>query len=130
MYMLIISLLAWWYGPGWKKLGRGMISKLALAEDFFSIDLLLATLFSPFRQISADGRREGTLQMKLQAVFDKLFSRFVGFVVRTLLIIAGAAWLLILSVLDFLVLLAWPLLPLLPIIGLIVGLTGWLPWNR
>lgn len=129
VHMLITSLLGWWYGSGWKKLGQVMVQKLMASEDFFSIDLLAGTLFAPFRQISADTGRGGTLQMKMQAAFDKLFSRFVGMMVRSILIVTGIVWLFIQAVVDIVILLAWPLLPIAPLLGLVLSLMGWLPWK-
>lgn len=124
-----MSLAVWWYMSGWKKLAMVMVQKLIASEDFFSIDLLLKTLASPFRQISADSQRGGTLQMKLQVIFDKVFSRFIGLVVRSILILVGAGWLLVQAIAAVATLLIWPFLPLLPVIGLVISLTGWLPWK-
>ncbi len=127
--MLIISLAHWWYGAGWKKLAQVMIQKLALTEDFFSIDLLLATLVAPFRQISADSPVNGSLQMKFQAMFDKLFSRFIGLVVRSLLILVGGMWIVAQALVDIVILAFWPIVPFLPLIGLILAINGWVPWT-
>ena len=129
MHMFIIGLIEWWYGAGWKKVGRLLAEKLIISEDYFSVDLLLKTLFSPFRQISADTGRGGTLGDKLRAAFDKLFSRFIGAVIRLILIVTAAAWLLLVAMVDILILLLWPLLPLLPAIGVILSLSGWVPWK-
>ena len=51
--MFIVGLLGWWYGAGWRERARMIIERLAKAYDFFSLDLLIKTLFAPFRQISA-----------------------------------------------------------------------------
>lgn len=127
--MFIAGLLSWWYGPGWKKVVHILIEKLVTAEDYFSIDLLLRTLFSPFRQISADSMRGGTLGDKIRAAFDKLFSRFIGAVVRLILILAGTFWLAVNITVDIGILLVWPVLPFVPVIGLILSFTGWIPWK-
>lgn len=127
--MFILGLIGWWYGPGWKKVGTILIEKGITAEDYFSIDLLLKTLFSPFRQISADTNSGGTLGDKLRAVFDKLFSRFIGAIIRLILILAGTVWLWVIFVLDVGILLLWPILPFIPIIGLFLSLSGWIPWK-
>ncbi len=128
-YMVIVGLLTWWYGQGWKKVGIILIEKAVTAEDYFSIDLLFKTLFSPFRQISADTGSGGTLADKMRASFDKLFSRLIGAAVRFILIVTGCIWLLLHIILDIAVLIVWPFLPFLPVIGFILSLTGWLPWK-
>lgn len=127
--MFIVGLLGWWYGSGWKKVARILAEKLITAEDYFSISLLLRTLFSPFRQISADSRSSGTIGDKIRAALDKLFSRFIGAAVRIILIITAALWLLINTVVDIAILLLWPLLPVLPLIGLALSVSGWVPWR-
>lgn len=129
-HMFIVGLLTWWYGSGWKKASVILMEKAVVSEDYFSIDLLLKTLFSPFRQISADTGRGGTMGDRLRAAFDKLFSRVIGAVIRIILIITGAAWLLIHIIADIVILLTWPLLPLLPVLGLILSISGFLPWKQ
>jgi hypothetical protein len=128
--MFIVGLVGWWYGSGWKKVGVILMQKAVTSEDYFSIDLLFKTLFAPFRQISADGSRGGTLGDKMRAAFDKLFSRVIGAVIRLILVLVGCLWLLINFVIDLIIMLAWPLLPILPVIGLVFTLTGWVPWKR
>lgn len=128
--MFIVGLLVWWYGPGWKKVGTILAQKAVVTEDYFSIDLLLKTLFSPFRQISADTLRGGTLGDKLRAAFDKLFSRLIGAAVRVILILTGCLWLLLNIIIDIGILLLWPLLPVLPLIGIILSAVGFLPWKQ
>lgn len=123
--MFIISLLGWWYGAGWKKVGQILLEKLSVSEDFFSIDALIVTLFAPFKQISASSGTEGTLQMKLQAWGDKQFSRIIGAIIRLALILIGTAWLFIQIIADILILIAWPVLPLVPIIGFFFMSLGW-----
>ena len=125
--MFIVGLLTWWYSAGWKSFGKILLQKLTISEDFFSIDILLGSLFAPFKQISADYGSGGTLQMKIQAWFDKLFSRFIGAIIRTLLIFVGTAWILIQALVDIILLAIWPFVPVLPIIGLFLAVGGYLP---
>ena len=82
-------------------------------------------MFAPFKQISAASSTDGNFQVKLQAWFDKQFSRVVGAIVRIVLILTGTMWMLVQVVVDILILLSWPLLPILPIIGLILAIGGW-----
>ncbi len=124
-----LGLLTWWYGAGWKKVSQILVEKLIISEDFFSIDLLLRSLFAPFKQISASSGSGGNLQVKLQAWFDKQFSRVVGAIVRIVLIVTGTVWLLIQVVIDIILLAFWPLLPFVPIIGLVLAVSGWVPWQ-
>ncbi len=123
-HMLIVGLLGWWYTAGWRKVGKSLAQRLLVSEDFFSIDLLLGSLFAPFKQISASSGIGGTLQMKLQAWFDKQFSRVFGAIIRLLIILIGVAWLCIQFVIYLCILILWPLLPIAPLVGLGMTLIG------
>lgn len=95
--------------------------------DFFSIDLLIGTLFAPFRQISA-GQVRGPLGVQLHAFFDRLVSRLIGAMVRSFLIIAGSIVLVCTLIIGAALLIGWALLPLMPIVGVVLSTMRWLPW--
>lgn len=125
--MFIVGLFGWWYGPGWRGCVGRALERLATTADFFSISLLLRTLFSPFRQISA-GSVRGPLGVQLRAFFDRLISRLIGAMVRTAMIIAGCVVLAVQVIFGSLVGVGWLLLPALPLVGLVLTLMGWMPW--
>ena len=96
--MFLVGIVQWWYGEGWRRHARLSGLGILRMADFFSIGLLARTLFSPYRQISA-GRVRGPLPVQLRAFADRLFSRVIGGVFRTILIFVGmiaiagrAAW--------------------------------------
>ncbi len=124
--MFIVGLLGWWYGTGWRERIRMIGERLARAFDFFSFDLLLKTLFSPFRQISA-GEVRGGLSVQFRAFFDQLISRCIGAVVRSIMLIAGMVWTTILAIIGVVEGVIWLFVPLLPIIGAILFAIGWVP---
>lgn len=121
-HMLIIGLLSWWYGAGWLQLMQRQAAHLNRTIDFFSITLLLKTLFSPYRQISA-GSVRGAVGVQLRAWFDRQVSRIIGAFVRLTVIVFGLLATALVTISSLLVLLIWPLIPTLPVIVLIV-LTG------
>ncbi len=122
--MLIIGLFSWWYGDGWRQRAVMAKNRLASLLDTFSIELLVKTLFAPFRQIDA-GKVEGTLNVKIQAFISRLISRIIGAFMRTILIFVGVASLILSLVVNGVVLVAWPFVPILPIVGIILTLSGW-----
>ncbi len=128
--MLIIALISWWYGAGWRRQASLSGERLASTMDYFSIDLLLKTLFSPFRQISANSHVDGSISAKFQAWLDKLVSRFIGALVRTIIILTGVLVLLATSIYGIFLLAIWPVVPFLPILGLILSIAGWMPWTQ
>jgi len=126
--MFILGVLSWWYGTGWRQRAVKLRDRLASTEDFFSIDLLIRTLFAPFRQISA-GKVEGPIGVQMRAFFDRLVSRIIGAAVRSFMMIVGIVALILTTLLGCVGLLLWALIPLLPMVGIVLCISGWLPWK-
>jgi hypothetical protein len=126
--MFILGVLSWWYGAGWRQRVLKLREKLAGTMDYFSIDLLARTLFSPFRQISA-GKVQGPLAVQLRAFFDRLVSRVIGGVVRSFMIVMGTVCICIYAVIGVILLGVWAIMPLCPVIGIVLWLGGWVPWS-
>lgn len=121
--MALLYFFSWWYTGGWAFFLKQISEKLQHIVDAFSIKDLLKTLFQPFRQISANEHGR-TIDAKIYVFFDKLVSRFVGFIARFCLIIAGTICLILASVIFVILCILWPLLPLAPIAGIILTITG------
>jgi len=124
--MLVMGILGWWYTDGWRRMIHDRLEGLHATADYFSIVLLAKTLFAPFRQISADGVR-GPLGVQVRAFVDKLISRCIGAIMRTIMIVLGVLA-IILQVLSSIVgIILWAFIPLLPFIGVVVAFLGWTP---
>jgi len=81
--MLFVDFISWWYADGLKGFMQRLGLQLAKITDFFSVGLLIKTLFTPFRLIdsySADGQ---SLDDKIRAGLDKLIARFIGGLIRS-----------------------------------------------
>jgi hypothetical protein len=117
--MVIISLFSWWYTTGWMALIQKGSKRVEAVLKFFSVPLLLTSLFAPFRQISA-GRVNGPLGVQLRAWGDRLFSRFIGAFIRLFLIIIGLIVVSLMSAFVLIISLLWPLLPAAPVVGLLM----------
>lgn len=124
--MFLVGILSWWYGDGWKYRASLIRERLARTLDFFSISLLLQTLFSPFRQISA-GKIRGPIGMQLRAFFDRLISRLIGAMVRSFMIIAGSLIIALHIAWGIVVMICWAAIPLLPLAGILLFSIGWAP---
>lgn len=127
--MFIVGILGWWYGRGWALRVTRLREQLVGILDYFSIDLLMRTLFAPFRQISA-GKVRGPIGVQMRAFFDRLISRTIGAVVRLVMIIVGSAAIILYVVIDGLFLVLWGVIPLVPLIAVVLFLMGWIPWIR
>lgn len=124
--MFLVGILSWWYGSGWKQRLDMTLSRLTVTSDYFSIGLLLSTLFAPFRQISAGGTG-GNLSQQMRGLFDQLLSRTIGLFVRLVMILIGTLTILLISLWGAIVLALWAVVPIFPIIGLIMTVIGWVP---
>lgn len=126
--MFIVGMFTWWYSGGWLQCVLSVRDRLLSTYDYFSIDLLIKTLFAPFRQISA-GKVRGPIGVQLRALFDQLISRVIGGFVRSAVIVIGSLTLCVVALLGAFRIVIWPLIPLLPIVGVVFAMTGWIPWQ-
>ena len=122
-HMLLIGLFSWWYGAGWLQLIHRTLARIGAILDFFSIGLLLKTLFSPFKQISV-GRVNGPIGLQLRAFLDLQISRVIGAMVRLAVIGFGLIATLLTVAVALALLVIWPFVPLLPIIATLIILGG------
>lgn len=126
--MFILGVLSWWYGAGWRQRVSMLREHIAATTDYFSIDLLLRTLFAPFRQISA-GKVQGPIGVQMRAFFDRLVSRIIGATVRLFMIIFGIIAIMLHVLIGGFIVAAWAVIPLAPVIGIILFVMGWVPWS-
>jgi len=122
--MFIWLCVRWWYGAGWAYAWRrGVVERLEWCESTFSMSTLVRTLFSPFKQTYV-GRVRGSIGVHVRAAVDSLVSRVIGFLVRSVLLLAGTVCSLfvLLSGLAFLFL--WAFFPALPIISVVLFASG------
>lgn len=124
--MFLVGIISWWYGGGWKGQLQRVHDRLAATAAFFSIGQLFSTLFSPFRQISAEDSN-GSAAALLRSFFDKTLSRVIGAIVRLFTIFAGIVALLFQGIFEVIILIVWLVLPMFPVAGFIVFAIGWVP---
>ena len=127
--MVIWGMARWWYTDGWYQCLKRIIGRINATSDFFSISLLVKTLFAPFRQISAGGVR-GPLDVQMRAFFDRLISRVIGMVVRLIMVVAGSVTIALNVLVGLGLLIFWALVPLLPLVGVGLYVLGWVPWTN
>lgn len=96
---------------------RQLLADIALS---FSVPLLMRTLFSPWRRIVSLG--SSNILESLRAMVDNSVSRFVGFGVRVLTLIAAAVVLALTLVSGIIAVIVWPLLPPLAVALVAAGL--------
>jgi len=118
--MFMLDLFVWWYGNGWTGVLRATRRRLVGLSAAFSIDILLRTLFAPWKRIVT--YPGAGLDAKLRALGDNLISRFVGFMVRIVALLAALVSLIGLCLVGIAELIIWPLLPLVAVALIVKGL--------
>ena len=126
--MFLVGIFQWWYSNGLLQYIRQSFLGVLRTADFFSVGLLLKTLFNPSRQISA-APVGGDLSVQLSAFFDKMFSRVIGAVVRSMVIIIGILMILLRFLWMIVGIIMWLALPLMPFIGIILWQLGVSVWK-
>lgn len=121
--MLFVSLFKWWYSDGLRQRALAMGVRLDGVIDYFSIDLLLKTLFQPFRQ-DGTGKVDGPLDVQLRAFADKMISRVLGAIIRTVILILGLIAITFYAAAFCFSLIFWVIVPLLPLVGLVLMILG------
>jgi hypothetical protein len=118
--MLVAAFLSWWYGRGWKSLTDSFVPRMQGVADSFSVSQLIRTWFAPWRRIITEPGR--SLEEKWRAAIDNGFSRVIGFIVRSCVLLAAALTILFIGLLTVVEIIVWPLLPLAIPGCIIVGL--------
>lgn len=90
--------------------------------EFFSIPLLLQTLFSPFHRLGERYTHKLDLGKIAEAFIVNTLMRLVGFLLRTFLIVIGIFFILLTFVLGLFFFIAWVLAPLLLVFLVLYGL--------
>jgi hypothetical protein len=118
---ILASYIFWHYGQAYKDLKTIFLNLIWFLFHFFSISVLLKTLFSPWKRV-VDETYKGGLDIEgyASATLVNIIMRLVGFVSRSILILAGLICIIFILISAILVFIAWTLLP-----GLIVVIIGY-----
>jgi hypothetical protein len=118
--MFMLDLFSWWYGTGWVGVLRSTKRRLSELSEMFSLQILLRTLFSPWRRIiSYPG---AGIDAKMRALADNFVSRCIGFTVRFFVLIAAAFAFVFLLCVSIVEIVLWPLIPLAGVALIVKGL--------
>lgn len=90
--------------------------------NYFSLPLLLKTLFSPWRKYRWSYPKSFSFGKYFEVFFSNLISRILGALTRIVLVIVGFLAEMFIIFVGFLVFLFWILLPAILIWGLIFGI--------
>ncbi len=107
---------------GWQEAAKAFLAAIRRLSGVFSIDLLLRTLFSPWKQTVNIAGPNTPPQLRIKWWVGNQVSRFIGFIIRSSTLIVAALGLLVATVLGGAILLIWPLVPVTSVALIIVGL--------
>lgn len=123
--MLFVDFISWWYIDGFKAFLRRLGLRLARVVDFFSVGLLIKTLFTPFRLIDSYSSGGESLDAKVRAGIDKIIARLIGGLIRSTVLIFAVIVIFTTVVIDLVKMMLWLCAPSLPIVGALLLALGW-----
>jgi hypothetical protein len=125
MISLAFHYVRWHYSTALVDLVRIVRNFLWFFFEFFSITLLLKTFFTPFHRISDNRVLHGKLDIAGMAerLLVDLLMRFVGMLLRTVLILAGIVFIVATLVSGVAFFVAWIASPLLVFLLIASGIT-------
>ncbi|MCC7289288.1 hypothetical protein IT414_02790 [bacterium] len=119
--MVLFSFFTWWYGSGWAQVPREIRRRVNFILQFFSLKIILRTLFAPWKRDIAYARSTA-LEDRFQALIGNLVSRFIGFIIRVIFMFTAVLAIIFTVVFGVLLMIVWPALPFSPILFLYWGL--------
>ncbi len=122
--MVILLALKWWYSAGWQWVWTQSVSeRIKWVNQAFSISALVRTWFSPFKQTYSKVNK-GSIDFRVQAAVDNFVSRFIGSILRTIIIISGLLCMILAVTTGVVAIIFWPVIPLMPLIAIILSVSG------
>lgn len=120
---LLIVYIRWHFGTAFQEMYEFWKNLSWFGYHFFSIPLLVKTLFRPIYRIN-ESTAPGT-GLNLELFFENLtfnvMARVVGFILRLFLIFCGGVYQLIIVIIGPILFLIWLFLPVLLLLLLILG---------
>lgn len=117
MLDLFLEFIKWFYFKAPKDIFKIWQNFILFGYNFFSIGLFLKTYFYPWRYYQIQRERGFNFKNFLEVHIFNLFSRLIGFTIKSLIIILGifAESLIIFTGIS--IILIWLFLPILIILG-------------
>ncbi len=114
--------LFWHFVEATKAILQGWKNFLKFNLSYFSIGLLLKSLFSPWRADKASYGRGFDLKVYFDTFLGNMISRILGAIIRFVVIVAGLAFEVVIFLAGLFVLLFWICLPIIVILGFFYAL--------
>lgn len=119
---VILQFWSWYYTGAVKSLIRIWRDFIIFVREYYSIPLLLRTLFYPWRRDITKYGRGFSIKNFFETLSFNLISRGIGFFARSVAIVIGLFCLLGVIILGFIALIIWLVLPVVLVFLIIIGL--------
>ncbi|OGZ19079.1 MAG: hypothetical protein A2175_02030 [Candidatus Nealsonbacteria bacterium RBG_13_42_11] len=122
MQNIVFQYLVWQFFDAPKNILKAWKNFLLFNLNYFSIPLLLKTLFSPWHRYKVSYGRGFDFGRYFEAFFSNLIFRILGAIIRTLLIIIGLLMEVFIVLGGLIAFFCWLVLPAILIVGFIFGI--------
>lgn len=122
MQNIIFQYLIWQFFDAPKNILKAWKNFLLFNLNYFSIPLLLKTLFSPWHRYKVSYGRGFDFSRYFEAFFSNLIFRLLGAIIRTLLIVIGLLIEVFIVLGGLIAFFCWLVLPAILILGFIFGI--------
>lgn len=119
---ILVQYFEWHFFDVPKEILRGWKNYLRFYSYFFSVSLLLKTLFSPWKRAAWSYGRGFSFKRYIETFISNIFSRFIGMFLRLILIIFALIVETLIILLGFLFYISWLCLPAVFILSLFFGI--------
>ena len=119
MISVMVIFWRWYYGEAVKDLLMKWKNFVIFSLEYFSIPLLLKTLFAPWKRDITRKPRGLDLKKLFEYITFNLISRSIGFIIRFLTICVGILFFFFVAIAGAMFFIIWIFLPLI-FIGLLI----------
>jgi len=119
---IFIQYLTWHFLDVPKVLAKAWKNYLRFFLHFFSLPILVKSLFSPWHGITWSYGRGFSFKRYAETIISNGFSRIIGFCLRLVLIFFGLVIEIIVFIIGLLILFCWFFLPVIFILSIIYGI--------
>ena len=119
---IILRFWGWYYSGAVKGLIRAWRNFIIFIREYYSIPLLLRTIFAPWKRDITRRPRGLDIKRFAEVFAFNVISRILGFLVRSVTIVIGSICLVGVIIFGAVALIIWVLLPLVLAFFIIVGL--------